>query len=158
MTRSYKVRALGEVRSGRADLSDDAWGAVTASIEFDPRMVGADALAGLSDFSHVEVVFVFDQVGPDEVITGARHPRGNTAWPLVGILAQRAKNRPNRLGVSRCRVVAVDGLRLDVVGLDAVDGTPVIDVKPWMDEFAPIGATRQPSWATELMVRYYEDG
>jgi len=157
MSTPVAVKPLGVVHSARSDLSDDGWGGVAASIEFDPEEVGADALAGLSDFSHVEIVFVFDQVRPDQVVAGARHPRGNPDWPLVGIFAQRGKNRPNRLGVSRCRVVAVDGLRLDVVGLDAVDGTPVLDVKPWMDEFAPIGPTRQPSWATELMAEYYTE-
>ena len=46
---------------------------------------------------------------------------------------------------------------LRVRGLDAIDGTPVLDIKPWLKEFAPIGATRQPQWATELMADYYKD-
>jgi tRNA (Thr-GGU) A37 N-methylase len=63
--------------------------------------------------------------------------------------------RPNRLGVSICTLEAVEGLDLHVRGLDAVDGTPVLDVKPHMREFVPEGATRQPAWASELMANYF---
>jgi tRNA (Thr-GGU) A37 N-methylase len=95
------------------------------------------------------------QVDPAKVETGARHPRERKDWPLVGIFAQRGKARPNRIGVSRCRLLGVDGLDVHVEGLDAIDGTPVLDVKPWMDEFAPRGRTRQPDWSRELMRDYY---
>ena len=86
---------------------------------------------------------------------GARHPRGNPDWPRVGIFAQRGKDRPNRLGVSRCELLAVDGTAVRVRGLDAVDGTPVLDLKPWMAEFGPRGDMRQPAWASELMRGYW---
>src|SRR5205807_206240 len=78
-------------------------------------------------------------VDVDTVTVGARRPRGNLEWPEVGILAQRAKARPSRIGVSVCELVEVDGLELAVRGLDAIDGTPVLDVKPYMIEFAPRG-------------------
>jgi tRNA (Thr-GGU) A37 N-methylase len=72
------------------------------------------------------------------------------------MFAQRARMRPNRLGVSTCRLRAVDGLDLHVQGLDAVDGSPVLDVKPFMREFEPPDAeVRQPTWSTELMRGYY---
>ena len=112
-------------------------------------------VAGLDGFSHVEVVFQFHGVDEQAVNLGARHPRGRTDWPRVGILAQRAKARPNRLGVTTCELVGADGLRLTVRGLDAIDGTPVLDVKPYMAEFAPRTPTRQPAWATELMAGYW---
>ncbi|MFA9432572.1 SAM-dependent methyltransferase [Egicoccus sp. AB-alg2] len=155
MTDAFEVRPLGRVHGGRAEVADDDWGDVRADLVLDPDAVGPDATAGLEAFSHLEVVFLFDRVDPQHVTTGARHPRGNTAWPRVGILAQRGKNRPNRLAISRCRLVAVDGLRLTVEGLDAVDGTPVLDVKPWMEEFAPQGPVRQPAWSRELMAGYW---
>ncbi|MDQ0841128.1 SAM-dependent methyltransferase [Streptomyces sp. V1I6] len=142
------------VVGGRAEVRDDEWGEVSAVIRLDERF-GPDALAGLDSFSHVEVVYHFDRVPVEKVETGARHPRGNTDWPLVGIFAQRGKNRPNRLGVSRCRLLRVDGLEVHVQGLDAVDGTPVLDIKPYMVEFGPLGATTQPTWATEIMRQYY---
>ncbi len=92
-----------------------------------------------ADFSHLDVIFVFDQVGETQIEHGARHPRGREDWPLVGIFAQRGKNRPNRLGVCTCRIVGVDGLAIEVEGLDAIDGTPVVDIKPAMQGFLPRG-------------------
>ena len=151
-----EVAAIGFVRSPRKDLSDDFWGAVEAEIVLADGL-GEDAYYGLADFSHVEVLFLMDRVDPAKVENGARHPRERKDWPLVGIFSQRGKARPNRIGLSRARIVSVDGRTLRVRGLDAIDGTPVLDVKPWMDEFAPIGATRQPAWATELMLHYYKD-
>lgn len=86
----------------------------------------------------------------------ARHPRGNEQWPKVGIFAQRAKSRPNRLGVSVCRLVAVEALTITVQALDAIDGTPVLDLKPYMREFGPRGEVRQPAWSHELMATYWD--
>ncbi|MEU6879498.1 SAM-dependent methyltransferase [Streptomyces sp. NPDC046712] len=146
---------VGHVVGGRGEVFDDAWGEVSAVIRLDGSRFTPDALAGLDAFSHIEVVYHFDRVPPQKIETGARHPRGNTDWPLVGIFAQRGKNRPNRLGVSRCRVVKAEGLDIHVTGLDAVDGTPVLDIKPYMAEFGPIGDVTQPAWATEIMREYY---
>src|SRR4029077_4906691 len=92
------------------------------------------AVRGLDEFSHLEVIYLFDRVDPASVHTGSRVPRNNPAWPEVGIFAQRVKNRPNRLGLGTCELVRVDGTQLTVPGLDAVDGTPVIDIKPYMEE------------------------
>jgi tRNA-Thr(GGU) m(6)t(6)A37 methyltransferase TsaA len=149
------VRPVGWVVGGRAEVRDDEWGEVRAVIRIDGARFSSEALAGLEDFSHLEVVYHFDRVPEEKIETGARHPRGNTDWPKVGIFAQRGKNRPNRIGVSRCRVLRVDGLEMHVEGLDAVDGTPVLDIKPYMTEFGPQGAIRQPEWATAIMSRYY---
>ncbi|MFF2778637.1 SAM-dependent methyltransferase [Streptomyces sp. NPDC058052] len=145
---------VGRVVGGRAEVRDDEWGDVSAVIRLDDRFE-PEALAGLDSFSHVEIVYHFDRVPVEKVESGARHPRGNTDWPLVGIFAQRGKNRPNRLGVSRCRLLRVDGRDVYVQGLDAVDGTPVLDIKPYMTEFGPRGTTTQPDWATEIMRQYY---
>jgi tRNA-Thr(GGU) m(6)t(6)A37 methyltransferase TsaA len=153
---SYEVHPIAVVRSPRKDLSDDFWGAVDAKIVLDATF-GEEALYGLTDYSHVEVLFLMDRVDPAKVETGARHPRERTDWPLVGIFAQRGKARPNRIGLTRATIVKIEGRTLTVRGLDAIDGTPVLDVKPWMDEFAPMGATRQPAWATELMRDYFKE-
>lgn len=146
---------IGQVRGGRAEAIDDDWGPVEATIELDPAVVGERATAGLDAFSHVDVVFVFDRVDPAEVQTDARRPRGREDWPEVGILAQRAKARPNRIGVTTCDVVAVDGLTVHVRGLDAIDGSPVLDLKPHMTGFGPRGEVREPAWALELMDGYW---
>lgn len=152
---AWSIEAVGHVRGGRADPIDDDWGASRALIALDAGRFTADALAGLDGFSHAEIVFLFDRVPPEKIETGARHPRGRADWPLTGIFAQRGKNRPNRLGVTICRIVSVDDLNLTVEGLDAIDGTPVIDVKPVMREFLPRGEVRQPDWVAELMAEYW---
>lgn len=146
---------IGHVRGGRADPIDDDWDQVTATIELDPQRFTPEALASLSDFSHIEVVFHFHAAPPDKTHFGARHPRGRTDWPLVGIFAQRGKDRPNHLGVTVCHLVGVEGLSLAVRGLDAIDGTPVLDIKPVMTEFLPRGEVVQPAWSTELMRGYW---
>lgn len=146
--------AVAVVVGGRTTMVDDDWGDVSSVVRLDDSFP-VEALAGLEQFSHVEVVFFFDRVREEKIETGARHPRGRADWPSVGIFAQRGKNRPNRLGVSRAQIVRVDGRDLHLRGLDAIDGTPVLDIKPVMREFEPRGPVVQPSWATELMQDYY---
>jgi tRNA (adenine37-N6)-methyltransferase len=149
------VRPIGHVRSTRTIAEDDDWDAVDSRIELDTAAVDPTATLGLDAFSHIEVVYLFHLVDETQVCTGARHPRGRVDWPLTGILAQRAKDRPNRLGMTVCRLESVDGLTLNVRGLDAIDGTPVLDVKPVMSGFAPRGEIREPAWAQELMRGYW---
>jgi tRNA-Thr(GGU) m(6)t(6)A37 methyltransferase TsaA len=151
---SITLHPIAFVRSSRDVVEDDRWDAETASIDLADH-VPTEALAGLADFSHAEIVFVFDRLEESNVVTGARHPRGNTSWPVVGIFAQRGKNRPNRLGATMVRILAVEDRRVLVAGLDAIDGTPVVDIKPVIREFLPRGEVRQPAWATELMKGYW---
>lgn len=155
MTGRVVLEPIGHVVGGRAAVEDDAWGPVEARIRLDHPRATEEMVRGLADFSHLEVIFVLDRVDEDRVEWGSRHPRGNRTWPRVGILAQRAKDRPNRLGLSRCELVAIDGIDLVVRGLDAVDGSPVLDVKPWMNGFGPSAAVREPDWAEELMRGYW---
>ncbi|MFO1015770.1 MAG: SAM-dependent methyltransferase [Caulobacteraceae bacterium] len=152
---TFQLSPIGHVRGGREDAIDDDWGQSRARIELDPDVFHPEALAGLADFSHLEVIFLFDRVPIEKIEYGARHPRGREDWPLVGIFAQRGKNRPNRLGLCTCKIVKVDGLSVEVEGLDAIDGTPVMDLKPAMNEFLPREALRQPAWSSELMKDYW---
>lgn len=155
MTSEHGIEAIGQVVGGRHDRRDDGWDRETAIIRIAERFP-PDALAGLDDFSHVEVVFRFHTIRDDDVTVDARHPRGNAAWPTVGIFAQRASKRPNRIGVSVCAVLGVDGREVRVRGLDAIDGTPVLDLKPVMVEFLPRGEIRQPDWSHALMEGYWD--
>jgi tRNA-Thr(GGU) m(6)t(6)A37 methyltransferase TsaA len=153
-TAAWEVRAIGFVSSPRTEAIDDDWGDIESTIELAPPF-GPAAVAGLAEFSHLEVIFLFHLVDPASVNTESRVPRGNPEWPEVGILAQRAKNRPNRLGLCTCEVVGVDGASIRVRALDAIDGTPVLDIKPYMTEFAPRGSIIQPQWSHELMTGYW---
>src|SRR5215470_727547 len=115
---NIEVRPIGVVRSPRKDLSDDFWGAVEAEIVLADGL-GPEALYGLGDFSHVEILFFMHQVDTAKIETGARRPRERQDWPLVGIFAQRGKARPNRIGLTRATILGVDGTILRVRGLDA---------------------------------------
>jgi len=148
------LRPIGTVRAARLTAEDDNWGETEATIEL-ADWLPEEALAGLDSFSHAEVIFLFDQVDPAKIVTGARHPRNNPAWPAVGIFAQRGKNRPNRLGLTTVRVLGVTGRALRVAELDAIDGTPVLDIKPVLAEFLPRTPVRQPAWSHELMRSYW---
>ncbi|MGD0677258.1 MAG: SAM-dependent methyltransferase [Polyangiaceae bacterium] len=152
---SITMVPIGVVRSTRTTVTDDDWDREQVHVEIDPRHVSGDALLGVESFSHVEVLFYMDRVDATKIETAARHPRNNQDWPKVGILAQRAKNRPNQIGSTICRVLRVEGTRLFLEGLDAVDGSPVLDIKPWAREFGPRGEVRQPTWITELMRGYW---
>jgi tRNA-Thr(GGU) m(6)t(6)A37 methyltransferase TsaA len=151
----YTVQPVGYVVGGRAEAEDDHWGPERAIIRLDASRFTPDALLGLEEFSHLEVAFLFDRVPDDKIEYGARRPRNNPDWPLTGVFAKRGRSRPNRIGVSRCELIAVDGLDVQVAGLDAIDGTPVLDIKPYLTEFGPRGEVRQPSWSAELMAEYY---
>jgi tRNA (Thr-GGU) A37 N-methylase len=151
----WQMTAIGRVSGGRSVVEDDHWGSVLSRIELDDSELELSATRGLGEFSHVEVVFVFDRVDEASVCRADRHPRGRTDWPRVGILAQRAKDRPNRIGITTCELVDSGPGWIDVRGLDAVDGTPVLDVKPTLQEFAPRRPVHQPEWATELMRGYW---
>lgn len=150
------MNQIGTVHSSRTEPTDDNWDAEHCHIELDSNFFTAESLEGLSSFSHVEVLFFMNGVEASKIETCARHPRNNKAWPKVGIFAQRGKNRPNQIGLTICRIKKVDGVCLHLEGLDAVDGTPVLDIKPWVEEFAPRGKVFQPNWIGELMRSYWK--
>ena len=151
-----EVHPVGFVESGRALAEDDCWGGEQACIALNAGFP-PDALEGLAAFSHVEVLFFFHEADPKSVVVGARRPRDNPLWPAVGIFAQRGRHRPNRLGTTICRVLRVEGTRLYVAELDAIQGTPVLDLKPVMREFLPRDDVRQPGWSHELMRQYWTE-
>ncbi|MGC4787734.1 SAM-dependent methyltransferase [Micromonospora sp. DT178] len=148
------VTPIGRVHNARADPGNsDHWGDVPSTILVEPRF-GEGCLTGLADFSHVEVVFFFDRLTEREDYRPPLRPRGRADLPEVGVFADRGPRRPNRIGCTVCEVVSVRGRELRVRGLDAVDGTPVLDVKPVMRQFLP-GRVRQPEWVDRLMAEYF---
>jgi len=148
------LQPIGIVKNSRVEIEDDNWGGIVSEIVLD-TLFGEDSLQGLEDFSHAEIIFYFDKVEEQKIVTSARHPRNNPQWPRIGIFAQRGKNRPNRLGLALVKIVRRGGRSLYVENLDAIDGTPVLDIKPAMVEFLPQEPIRQPDWTKELMRDYW---
>lgn len=151
---AISLQPIGKVQNSRVVVEDDNWGEVASIIELDASLP-EESLHGLEEFSHAEIIYHFHLIPDGKIETGARHPRNNTNWAKVGIFSQRGKNRPNRLGSTIVKILKREDRRLHVQGLDAVDGTPVLDIKPVMREFLPREKVTQPEWATELMKNYW---
>lgn len=154
MSSEIKLKAIGKVSSTRKKAIDDNWNSESTFIELSEEF-SEESFWGLEDFSHVEIIFYMDQVSKEKIEYTARHPRNNKNWSKVGIFSQRGKNRPNQLGLTVAKVIKVEGKKLYLKGLDAVDGTPVLDVKPYVKEFSPREEIHQPEWISELMKNYW---
>ncbi|MFE7064334.1 tRNA (N6-threonylcarbamoyladenosine(37)-N6)-methyltransferase TrmO [Sutcliffiella sp. NPDC057660] len=148
------VKPIGIAKNDRAEIEDDNWEGIETRIILDDAFL-TDALDGIEEFSHLEVLFHFHKVEEEKIIAGARHPRNDERLPKVGIFAQRGKNRPNRIGLTTVKLLKREGRILVVAGMDCIDGTPVIDIKPVMKEFLPKGQVRQPAWVDEIMRNYW---
>lgn len=151
----YSVKPIGYIRNSREAIEDDYWGNIVSTIELTSEF-SEESVQGIEDFSHLEVIFYFNQVKDDNIQFDARHPRNNKEYPKVGIFAQRGKNRPNKLGLTTVEVLKREGKIIYIKGLDAINGTPVLDLKPVMKEFAPKGEIKQPYWVSDLMKEYWE--
>ncbi len=147
------LEPIGSVRSPVREGRDDAWGGVVSEIVLRSEL--AAGLQGLDGCSHALVVYWMHEARFDPAAHLVRRPRDRADLPELGIFAQRAKHRPNPIGVTSVRIVRIEGATLGVQGLDAIDGTPVLDVKPHFPVFdAPDGAT-VPAWVDELMTGYF---
>jgi tRNA-Thr(GGU) m(6)t(6)A37 methyltransferase TsaA len=140
------LHPIGFVRSRLRDLRYRDTSGERASIHV--LETYAAALVGLDGFSHALVLTWLDRVTEEQRGTLAEHPGGDHSLPEVGVLALRTHHRPNPIGVTVVRVVGVDGTRLDVIGLDAVDGTPVLDIKPYLPPYDSVPDASLPRWAT----------
>ncbi|MDI6854422.1 MAG: tRNA (N6-threonylcarbamoyladenosine(37)-N6)-methyltransferase TrmO [Deltaproteobacteria bacterium] len=116
-----------------------------AFIEIFPEF--APAMDGLTGFSHIWVFFWFHgNDTPENRAILKVHPRNNPANPLTGVFATRSPVRPNLIGLTACRLLKVEGLRLEVEGLDAWDDTPVVDIKPYLPGKDAIPQATSPEW------------
>jgi tRNA-Thr(GGU) m(6)t(6)A37 methyltransferase TsaA len=148
-----QVRPIGIVRSSAKDPVDHGWGRVESLIEIRPEL--RPGLRGLDDFSHVLVVAWLDKADFDPARHLVRRPRGQADMPELGIFAQRAKDRPNPLGISVVELVRVEPTGVRVRGLDAIDGTPILDLKPYFPDFDSARRARVPEWVARLMQGYF---
>lgn len=149
-----QFQAVGVVRSERTEMSQGGWATVESRIDIDAPYI--PGLAGLSEFSHVVVVFHLDRIPTfDPAKQIARNPRGMENLAPVGVFAQRTKFRPNPIGVTAVELLAVDAGGITVRGLDALDGTPVLDIKPYIPAFERKEDVRLPAWVDRMMDGYF---
>jgi tRNA-Thr(GGU) m(6)t(6)A37 methyltransferase TsaA len=148
---NISLEAIGHIVNDVREPVDSGWGRVESRIVLRDGL--APALQGLADFSHVVVVFWMHRVGMPDVLQ--RRPQGRADMPELGLLAQRSKHRPNPIGVTTVRLVGVADGEIVVRGLDAVNGTPVLDVKPWFPVFDLPDGARVPDWVERLMADYF---
>jgi tRNA-Thr(GGU) m(6)t(6)A37 methyltransferase TsaA len=137
-----KLRAIGAVRSGVKERGRQDSRDVVAEIEIDPALT--EALDGLEEFSHIIIIYYMHesrQPFPMKV-----RPRHGTVPTPVGVFASRSPDRPNALGKTTVKLLERCGNILKVQGLDAIDGTPVIDIKPYIPQIDAVTDTRVPRW------------
>ena len=139
------LRPIGVVRNGKREQPDEGWQDVLSRVIIRPDL--EDALLGLDGWSHVVVLF-WPHLVPEGVRGSRRqlHPRDDPANPLQGVLATRAQIRFNPILLTAVRLLGVKGNVLKVRGLDALDGTPVLDVKPYIPYFDAVPDATVPQW------------
>jgi tRNA-Thr(GGU) m(6)t(6)A37 methyltransferase TsaA len=148
-----KVNPIAIVKNSRTTPVDDQWAEIISEIELRDH-IPTEAFNSISDFSHLEIIYCFDKVLNKDIVF-AGHPRGNPDYPLAGIFAQRKKDRPNAIGLCTVELISHEGRTIKVKYLDAIDGTPVLDIKPVFKEFQPKGEIKQPAWVADLMKKYW---
>ncbi|MFJ4769360.1 SAM-dependent methyltransferase [Streptomyces uncialis] len=154
MPDTYEFTPVATVVGGHTEVADDYQGGVEALIRLRDDFP-AETLQGLTEFSHLVVTWHFHRAGPDAVALHVRSPRGNPAWPATGTFVHRNHRRPNQLATSFPRILGVDGRDIHVTDLDAVDGTPVLDLAPWFPAMGPRGDVCVPAWVDAMLPDYW---
>ena len=150
---SIIVQPIATVCNSRVDITDDYWGQVVAEITLADH-IPTEAFENIELFSHLEIIFYFDKVDDAHIVFSGR-PRGNPDYPVMGIFCQRKKDRPNKIGLCTVELLEQSGRTIKVRGLDAINGTPVLDIKPVFHEFQVAKNSRQPEWVADLMKNYW---
>ena len=148
------LKSIATVKNARNEPIDDTWEKIIAEIELADH-IPTEAFNSISDFSHLEVIYYFDKVKNEDIVLSGR-PRGNPNYPIVGIFGQRKKDRPNQIGLATVELLEHNGRSIKVKFLDAIDGTPILDIKPVFKEFQPKTEIRQPVWVADLMKNYWK--
>ena len=151
------LKPIGYVKNSIKGGKEDFWRHVQSEIILDSSIYGEESLQGLQGFSHIDIIYYFHKNLEDKKpIQHKRRPRGIKSFPELGILAQRAKRRENSLGLTRCLLLEVRESYLLVEGLDAFDGTPIVDIKPAFKAPEHLNTIVEPDWVTQLMKDYWK--
>lgn len=150
--REIIMNPIGYVRNAVQSRKDVSWGEDVSTIVLNEEY--HSGLKGLEDFTHVIILYYLDKAAYQKEKHLQRRPKNREDMPLVGIFSQRGKDRPNQIGMTSVRIVSVDGAALTVKGLDAIDGTPVLDIKPYYPVYDKKDA-KVPEWVDRLMAHYF---
>ena len=146
------MKPIGYVHNNVENKKDVAWGQDVSTIHLEEEYYSG--LEGLSDFSHAIIIYHLDKAVYDKEKHLQRRPQNRDDMPLVGIFSQRGKDRPNRIGMTSVQIVNVEDTQLTVRGLDAIDGTAVLDIKPYYPVYDKKDAI-VPEWVDRLMEHYF---
>jgi tRNA-Thr(GGU) m(6)t(6)A37 methyltransferase TsaA len=151
--KEIKLKPIGFVSSSVTEQTDENWGKIISRILLQPEYAGA--LSGLEDFSHAIIITYLHQAKYEKEKHLQRRPRGVESMPKVGIFSQRAKDRPNPIGVTTVKIITVGEGYIEVQGLDAINGTPILDIKPYYPHYDKIDLPKIPEWVNRLMEKYF---
>ena len=146
------MHPIGFVKNEVSSRKDVSWGEDTSLIQLKDEYISG--LSGLEDFSHAIILYYLDKANYVKEKHLQRRPQNRDDMPLVGIFSQRGKDRPNQIGMTSVRILSVSENTLVVKGLDAIDGTPVLDVKPYYPVYDRKDA-EVPEWVDRLMEHYF---
>lgn len=143
---------IGYVSNDIPEKKDDFWGNSISTITLKNEFRGG--LTGLQEFSHAIILCYLDKARyiPEKHLI--RRPRNRQDMPLLGIFSQRTKDHPNPIGLTTVEILSVSDTTITVKGLDAIDGTPILDIKPYFPIFDRRDS-RTPEWVGILMKNYF---
>jgi tRNA-Thr(GGU) m(6)t(6)A37 methyltransferase TsaA len=153
MSMEITLIPVATVKNSRTQPEDDNWGSIISEIELADH-IPVEAFRNITDFSHLEIIYYFNKVKTGDIVFSG-HPRGNMNYPVTGIFAQRKKDRPNTMGLCTVALLSLNEKVITVKYLDAINGTPVLDIKPVYREFGITPPITQPLWVADLMKTYW---
>ena len=138
---------IGFVKNNITEPKKEDWQTVTSEIVINDDL--KEALSKIEKFSHIIVIYWMHKVPPSQRSVRKVHPKGNQNLPLVGVFASRSPARPNPIGITTIKLLERRDNVLKVIGIDAIDGTPVLDIKPYIPEHDSSAEVKTPDWITK---------
>ncbi len=143
--KDINLKPIGVAKNSEKESRFGSFSGVVSEIIVDDKFT--DALNSIEDYSHVIIVYWMDKV-KSYVIT--HRPQGNPDVPVVGIFACRCPPRPNPIAITTVELVERKGNKIKIKGLDILDGTPIIDIKPYWPIYDKVKDGRIPDWVNKL--------
>jgi tRNA-Thr(GGU) m(6)t(6)A37 methyltransferase TsaA len=140
------IKPLGRAKNSVNNPTLPGWKDVVTEILIDKKY--AEGLDSIEDYSHIIVVYWMDK---EEECHLKHHPQGRKDVPFIGIFACRCPQRPNRIAISIVELLSRKGNSIKVKGLDIVNGTPILDIKPYTPEYDLVEKARVPDWVSKLV-------